>query len=373
MEGRRVKWLHMPSTRRASLALAGAVVAVAAAVAVILILAAPSPATGPIQYGINIYVTDNCVSPAVWQAEATNQMKSIKSLGANSVAIAFPFYTTGLHSNQVFAANQCPGSVDPDPALHPQSPSAARLAVLVRTAQTERLFVMLRPELNEDVLRPKWRGVIAPTKKSAWFASYDQMMRPYLQMAQHYRVTRFDISVELSSLAGSKYWASTIQYARALYGFNLVFDADWVGPGKGSVGLDPHPHTTFAVDTYPKVSKSTPSGSVSQLLAAWDGALSSQTFPLPDSDITIDEVGIAAVDGAYVNPSTFSAGAFNPTIQANWFTAACQFMKEHQFAGIYFWGPQYSFNFGKLLTASQPTQADELQPQTQAAIRACFK
>ena len=194
-------------------------------------------------------------------------MKGIKSLGANSVAIAFPFYTTGLRSNRVFAANQCPGSFDPDPSLHPQSPTPAQLAVLVRTAQTQRLFVMLRPELNEDVLRPKWRGVIDPTSKSTWFANYDKMMRPYLQMAQHDRVTRFDISVELSSLAGSKYWASTIQYARNFYGFNLVFDADWVGPGKGSVGLDPHPHTSFAVDTYPKISKSTPSGSASQLLA----------------------------------------------------------------------------------------------------------
>jgi hypothetical protein len=192
-------------------------------------------------------------------------------------------------------------------------------------------------------------------------------------MAQHDRVTRFDISVELSSLAGSKYWASTIQYARNFYGFNLVFDADWVGPGKGSVGLDPHPHTSFAVDTYPKISKSTPSGSASQLLAAWDGALSAQNFPLPDSDITIDEAGITSVDGAYVNPSTFAAGTFNPKVQANWFSAACQFMKEHQFAGIYFWGPQFSYNFGKLSTVAQPAQPTELQPETQAAIRACFK
>jgi hypothetical protein len=367
-----MKRLHMPGTRRSSLVVAGAVVGIAVVVTVVL-LVAPSPSTGPVQYGINIYVADNCVSPAVWQAAADNQMESIRSLGANSVAIAFPFYTTGLTSNRIFAANRCHGSVDPDPGLDPQSPSAARLAVLVRAAQTHHLFVLLRPELNEDILRPKWRGAIAPTNRSAWFASYDQMMKPYLQMAQQYKVTRFDIAVELASLGDSKHWASTIAFAKNFYGFNLVFDADWVGPGRGSVGLVPHPHTTFAVDAYPKVPKSTPSGSVAQLLAAWDGSLSDQSFPIPDSDITIDEAGINSVDGAYINPSTFAAGKFNPTIQANWFTAACDFMKEHQFAGIYFWGPQFSFNFGKLLTVPQPTQPTELQPETQAAIRACFK
>lgn len=373
MEGWRVTRLRMPRTRRSYLALAGAVVGIAVAVALVVLLSAPSPATGPVQYGINLYVTENCVPSAVWQAEANNQMKSIKSLGANSVAIAFPFYTTGLTSNQIFAANHCPGSIDPDPELDPQSPTAARLAVLVRAAQTHRLFVLLRPELNEDVLRPKWRGAIAPTNRSAWFASYDRMMKPYLQMAEHDKVTRFDIAVELASLGNSGHWTSTIAFAKSFYRFDLVFDADWVGPGRGSVGLVPHPHTTFAVDTYPKISKSTPSESVAQLVAAWDGSLSDQNFPLPNSDITIDEAGITSVDGAYSNPSTFAGGTFNPKIQANWFTAACDFMKEHQFAGIYFWGPQFSFNFGKLLTVPQPSQPTELQPETQAAIRACFK
>ncbi len=373
MEGWRVTWLRMPSTRRSYLAMAGAVVAIAVAVTVVVLLIAPTPKTGPVQYGINIYVTDNCVPPAVWQAEANNQMTSVKSLGANSVAIAFPFYTTGLTSNQIFAANHCPRSIDPDPELTPQSPTAARLAVLVRAAQTHHLFVLLRPELNEDVLRPKWRGAITPTSRSAWFASYDQMMKPYLQMAQRYKVARFDIAVELASLGNSKEWASTIAFAKNFYHFNLVFDADWVGPGRGSVGVVPHPHTTFAVDTYPKIPKSTPSGSVTQLVAAWDKTLSDQSFPLADSDITIDEAGISSVDGAYVNPSTYAPGTFNQTVQANWFTAACQFMKEHQFAGIYFWGPEFSYNFGKLLTVPSPNQPTELQPQTQAAIRACFK
>ena len=31
----------------------------------------------------------------MWQANATNEMKGIKSLGANSVEIVFPFYIAG--------------------------------------------------------------------------------------------------------------------------------------------------------------------------------------------------------------------------------------------------------------------------------------
>jgi hypothetical protein len=127
------------------------------------------------------------------------------------------------------------------------------------------------------------------------------------------------------------------------------------------------------VDTYPKVSKATPSSSVSQLLSQWNALLASQKFPVANSSATIDEVGITAQDGAYANPSTYAGGAFDPKIQANWFTAACDFMKTHKLAGIYFWGPQFSYNSGNLTTTSDSTQPTELQPQAQAAISACFK
>lgn len=332
-----------------------------------------SHASSSAQLGVNVYVTDSCEPTATWQANANNETAGIKSLGANSIAIAFPFYTAGLDSNSVFAANQCPGSTDPDPALDPQSPTPARLAVLVHSAQVHGLHVLLRPELNEVDLRPKWRGVIAPTNTAAWFASYQSMLKPYLQMAQTDKVTRFDISVELSSMAGAKQWPSAITADRKLYTGQLVFDGEWVGPGSGSVGLAPHANTAWAVDTYPKVPKATPSSSVSQLLSQWNSLLAAQKFPVADSAATIDEVGITAQDGAYANPSTFAGGTFDPKIQANWFTAACDFMNSHKLAGIYFWGPQFSYNSGNLLATTDSTQPTELQPQAQTAIKACFK
>lgn len=331
-----------------------------------------SHASTTAQYGVNVYVTDTCASSSTWQTTATNEMTGIKSLDANSVAIAFPFYTTSLTANSVFTANEC-GGPDPDPGLNPQSPTPARLAVLVRTAQTHGLHVLLRPELNEVDLRPKWRGVIAPTNTAAWFTSYQSMLKPYLQMAQTDKVTRVDISVELSSMAGAKQWPSAITADQKLYTGQLVFDGEWVGPGSGSVGLAPHAHTAWAVDTYPKLSKATPSSSVSYLLSGWNALLAAQKYPVADSSATIDEVGIPAQDGAYANPSTFSGGTFDPKIQAYWFDAACGFMKAHKLAGIYFWGPQFSYNSGKLMTSADPSQATELQPAAQSAISTCFK
>ena len=35
------------------------------------------------------------------------------------------------------------------------------------------------------------------------------------------------------------------------------------------------------------------------------------------------------------------SGTFNPSIQANWFKAACEFYKAHKQSGIYFWGPEF--------------------------------
>ena len=189
--------MTLARTRRSSLVIS--VVVLVAAIGLLTTLTAtpgsaatlPSGST-PAQYGVNVYVTDNCQSAAVWQTYATNEMKGIKSLGANAVAIAFPFYTAGINANSVFTADQCNGAE--------QSPSPTRIGVLVHSAQLEGLHVLLRPLLNQSSLGNTWRGELQPTNRPDWFNSYSSMMAPYLRMAQTDKVTSFTISLELASL-----------------------------------------------------------------------------------------------------------------------------------------------------------------------------
>ncbi|MGD0394449.1 MAG: pentapeptide repeat-containing protein [Acidimicrobiales bacterium] len=330
-----------------------------------------TPRVAPaLQLGIDVYVTGSCEPAAAWQANAMNEMKGIKSLGANSVEIVFPFYALGPTTNSVFAADLCG---EPEAIPVPlQSPSPARLAVLVHAAESAGLHVLLRPLLDQSNLWifGNWRGNITPTNGAAWITSYESMLKPYLQMAQANKVTRFAISSELTSMATSSQWPSAIASAKKLYSGQLVFDSIWAEPQKGAV----HAGTAVAQDAYPHVSHTTPTSSVAQLLAGWNTYLKGEAFAAAAADDTFEEVGIPALDGSYADPNVDPSPGetFNQTIQANWFTAACQFVKERKIAGLYFWGPWLYYNSGKLMTKPDPTQPSELQPAAQAAIRKCF-
>ncbi|MGD0394426.1 MAG: hypothetical protein ABSC41_17510 [Acidimicrobiales bacterium] len=328
--------------------------------------AATIPSGATTTHGINVYVEENGEPASAWLTDARNEMKGIKSLHANAVAIAFPFYTTSLKANCVYAytANKCTGPTS-------ASPSPARLAVLIHAAQQAGLHVLLRPLMDETNLSPDWRGDIEPSNRTAWFASYVNMMAPYLSMAKSNKVTGFTISLELASLATASQWPSVIAWAKRAYPGQLVFAASWRASPNGGKG-EVHAGTSVGVDSYPGLTKSTPSWTVAQLLSGWNSFLTSHKYGTADTNVTIDEVGIEAVDGAYKTPYIAVNGKFNPSIQANWFKAACDFYKAHKQSGIYFWGPNFTYNFGNLMTSPDSSQPEQLQPPTQAGIKACF-
>jgi hypothetical protein len=327
--------------------------------------AAMAPAAGSAsaashQYGISVFVTDTCPRPdAEWQSMANNEMHGVKSLGANSVALAFPFYTKSVTANAVFTANECP---NPNPARI--SPSPARLAVLVKAAHALKLRVVLRPLLDEAGLA-RWRGAITPSNPKAWFASYQHVLGPYLRMAKTNKVEQFGIAGELNSLQKNKNWPAFIKFARKLYKGQLLMAPTWPGgPMKHAAG------TTLGTDAYPRFPSQKPSATVKQILTGWNRSLKGYALP---PGITIYEVGINATDDAYAFPSVNHSGAFNQNIQVTWFTAACQFVKSHKLGGVYYWGQWFEANGGNLLSQPNPNAAAQLQPKAQTAIRACFK
>jgi hypothetical protein len=321
-----------------------------------------APGGGARQWGVNVIVSDNCFQKAKsWEATAKNEIKSVTSLGANSIAFAFPFYTASLNNNRVFTQNRCPARHFPR-----TSPSAARLAVLVRAANAAGLDVMLRPLLDETNL-VKWRGALAPENEEAWFASYTKVLRPYLQMAQQYKVARFSISGELNSLVRSKYWPRFVKAARKIYSGRLIQATTWPTGSHTHIG-----GTAFGVDAYPRLKHLEPSASVTQILKGWDALLHDHRIP---SRTPLYEVGIKAVNGAYNLPSDFSRphAKFNEQVQAKWFTAACKFVNAHDLGGLYVWGPDIRFNHGNLMSKPEPKKGSQLQPAAQAAVRKCFQ
>jgi hypothetical protein len=322
-------------------------------------------------YGIDTYVTYNCVSAAQIDGWATTEAKAYKKLGANTIGIGFPIYMPSINSNLIYAKDVCNNQ-------NFQSPSASILGGIVLAAEKVGLKVMIRPLLDQTNLYQEnpayWRGVIAPTSLSTWMSNYLTTLRPYLQMAQQDKVSYFALQTELDSIASAPNWTSAISICKILYKGTLVWNYSW----DSAVRKITRPGTTFAVDAYPKLPLLTVTSTTKQIAAGWEGLLKSPPgYQLPNAQLTtMDEVGIAAQDGAYANPAntafSLKTHPFNQKIQANWFTAACTFMKVKHLQGVYFWGPFLTSNAGKMLSTPTPTSSSNIQPLAQTAIKKCF-
>jgi len=193
-------------------------------------------------------------------------------------------------------------------------------------------------------------------------------------MAQANNVQFFSISTELNSLAHSKIWPGTISSSRKIYKGSLQFTYSW----STSITKKWQGGTSNAVDAYPKIKNAKSNESVAVLLSQWNHLLKTQSiYKIPNiKAVTIDEVGITAQNGEYQNPSvaglSFKTHPFNQTIQGHWFTAACDFMKQHQMRGIFYWGPWLGIDSGLLPATPDPELATDIQPAGQLAIEKCF-
>lgn len=321
-------------------------------------------------YGVDTYVLYNCVSQTQIDGWARTEALQFKKLGANTIGIGFPIYTSSITSNTVYASSVCGNQSD-------QTPPASILGSIVKTDEAVGLKVLLRPLIDNTNLYEEsphdWRGILAPTNINAWMNSYLSTLRPYLQMAQQDKVSYFALQTELDSLTHDSNWKAAVSLCKLLYKGTLVWDYSWQS-AESKVTLS---GTSFAIDAYPKLTQLTPTSTVTQITKAWTALLRTKGYHLPSvSATTIDEIGIAAQDGAYANPSDtafpLTTHPFNQKIQANWFSAACSFVKKNHLKGLFYWGPFLTTNAGNLLTVGDTHSPSDIQPLAQTAIKSCF-
>ena len=298
-------------------------------------------------HGVNVFVEENGESASAWQTNATNEMKGINSLHANAIAIVFPFYTPSLTANCVYAntINNCNGGP------FSLSPSPTRLAVLILAAQKAGLHVLLRPLMDETDLSPDWRGDIQPSSRTAWFASYehDGALSVHGQNGQgnwfHHLAQARQSGHDLAMVVGHHLGQEAVQRPARLR--HELEGRPQRREGRGPRGHlrghgllsghhESHPFVdggpaAFRVELLPRLHKST--GRRIQ----WRPSTRSASRP------DVLQTPYIAVNGT-----------FNPSIQANWFKAACDFYKAHKQSGIYFWGPNFTYNSGNLMTSPIP-------------------
>jgi hypothetical protein len=302
---------------------------------------------------------------------ASTEINQYKALGANTIALAFPLYTSSITSNDVYARLVCNNK-------NYQSPPPGLLASIVQLAHADGMQVFLRPLIDQMNLfrqSPKyWRGIIEPTQLSLWFHNYDKAIKPYLVMAQSNHVEHVAIETELDSIASQAHWTSAIAAAKAIYKGDLAFNYSWNTPTKKQW----KPATSLGIDTYPVVTDVSLAQTPAQLLGQWNHLLhTNPNYAVPlINRVTIDEIGIPAQKGAYVKPFVGSlplaTHPFNQSVQVRWFTAACAFMKQHAMRGIYYFGPWMGNYRGSMLTSPAPAHPSDIQPASRAAIKRCF-
>jgi hypothetical protein len=283
--------------------------------------------TGDMQKGIQVYWHTNHDAKGIVKAKADRILDYIVDLGANSVAISFPIYVDGPKPTRVYAGDG--------------TPSTTELGIVIHEAQKRKLRVMLRPiidETNITKVNPNsWRGAIVPRNVSAWFNSYETVLAPYVQLGVSDNIAEFVLGTELSSLQDKTAQWTSMQAALSAdftesNSVVLSYADNWDAFQKHDYG----PFTNLGVDAYPQFPQLSDAASVAELTAAWTQWVSSSSTP--SAAISLQEVGIPAQSGAYAKPFSWGKGkANNQTVQASWFTAACNAAKQTKLAGIYYW------------------------------------
>ncbi|MFI8180579.1 glycoside hydrolase family 113 [Actinacidiphila glaucinigra] len=311
------------------------------------------------QWGMQLYWEDNPKHPTEYvDKQARLQSDYLVGMHANSVSVSFPFYTGGLTSTKITAGGK--------------TPAPERIARVLRIFHQAGLRTTVRPIMDEKSLHVTnggWRGNIDPAGRDAWFASYKKFLTPYLKAADETHAASFVIATELNSMEGDPHWNALVDDAEKQFSGEVAYDSNWDAYVGGPVDM---PVSHLGIDAYFPV-KVPDDASVDTLVDGWNDWLDKKsTGPLPK--ITIAEAGITAMNGGYRAPGDFySKRAVNPEVQANWFTAVCEVVRERHMKGVYWWSIYFDDDPNTKPDDKVASRLDFAgRPLTEKAIKSCF-
>jgi hypothetical protein len=334
--------------------------------------------------------------------ENADSLPQLAAVGANAVAMPLE-YGIDLSTSDVYDSSNFTDSL-------------TALGEAIQQAVTLGMSVMVRPLV--DFLDPTqsgadygdWRETFNPSDPSAFFASYKTMVVAQAQVAQANGASSFCIGTELDQLTGPAYyndWAGIITAVRNVFHGALTYSASWdddtspwagsngLGAGTGNlatqvsfwklldyIGIDEYAPLSDASD--PTVAQlidgwtQTPTiSAVSQVtggeslvdyyegVAASIDAAAHKTIPL-----IFTEIGYESATDAASQPFASSTNAYDPTLQANLYTAFFDAWRQagnSALTGVYFWnwdpnvsevGPDNGSNFSPQLPAQSVVESN---------------
>lgn len=339
------------------------------------------------EYGVAVVFSDTPpLSDTQEIAQARKVFAYIEGLGANAVSLNFFFYQASQTSDSVSS-----GSGTPSPDV---------LKAIIEVAEADGLTVQLRPLMSESVfdtpITGAWRGSIVPSNPAAWFASYEEWLKPYAVVAEETGVTSFAIGSELNTLVTAtpttakggeptigahnylNYWAVLYQDLQSILGDRLVY-AD------SHLIFQTVPGTQFGFDAWtpvkipsgdPTPTSTTPAATVvGEFEPSMLADFASSGFPSTLQTARLEEVGIAAVQGAWTQPNDYNYPVDTPVarwVQADWFTAMCDAFKTDHMKGMYVWDVDFN-TFSPTYDADTAGDIYNFEgTSAQTALESCF-
>jgi hypothetical protein len=273
---------------------------------------------------------------------------------ANAVSLNFPYWQSSSRAD--------------DPKAAAMTPSPGRLFLLTELARHYGLAVQFRPYLYEGDLKDQSRPQIDPSNPAEWFRNYWTFLEPYLEAASESGAASFSVALEFTSLLTYlSSWERIVQQARTVYSGPLVYSQQ-------HIPQETIPLTERGYDAYQPIPlKSDRYVSVAAFTAGFIKNMKVPGMQSTPADLTLEEVGIPAVSGAYKEPNYFHYAPgvrVDRVVQADWFAGACNALLTLHLPGIYYWS--IDFNTFPYQQDDAASPYSWLGTASAKAIQSCF-
>jgi 4-amino-4-deoxy-L-arabinose transferase-like glycosyltransferase len=275
-------------------------------------------------------------------------------LHANTMGIVWDFCDPSFTSSRV---GKCQRTLSV-PAVHDIANAARAYGLNIQL----RPLIRVGPPRNWGNPQLSWEGFIHPTDQKAWFRNLLRAETPYLKLLRSYPGSQAAVATEPWTIAGSPRWGWLLDQTQGAckcatsIASHIARYRAGVLPSKERPGVDWYAH--FRIPA---------SATQARVTAAWEQSMHAVPHWLLKRT-TLDEEGIRGTAGAYRHPESWAiSGPADPTVQARWFTGACQTVKHFHMKGIFFY--EIPFNDDPAHPFSFP--AYFVNNKGSAAIRGC--
>ena len=322
--------VRRPPQAPAAAALAFATIALLTVLALLWLAAAPAAhaATRGVKKGVSFtgYWNDSYVGSAPHAS-----LRALRATGANWVMVLVTVYQDDIEATTISRTE-------------PNTPIDASLRSIIGYAHHIGLKVMLKPQLDLLNDPTHWRGQIGPdftdAEWTAWFASYDEQIVHYAQLAAATHCEQFSVGCELDSTVGHEAaWRQVIADVRAVYHGRITYADDQITTAPHAVawwdavdliGQDAYP--TLSTRLHP---------TVAQLETGWAhyDRLLLRLQRRFDKPVIFTEIGVRSIVGAAQAPWDWQvSGKVDLVGQARWYQAALKsFAARAWLKGLFFW------------------------------------